>query len=133
MEKSTEIYEASAWWLTPHRSAEEGILPAYQAELEAVAGAQSGLVDPVVLGEGGCSGPWKWEASENWEEGHLSGKGMAVREGAAVGVAWDLGIGLSLGEDQEEEKTQVERREGALWVGRSPGQGEAGRTGRQAG
>lgn len=47
-----------------HHSAEEGILPACQTEMEAAAWAQEGLVGPVVLEAGGCSGPWKWEASE---------------------------------------------------------------------
>lgn len=103
--------------------------------MEAAAGAQRGLVDPVVLEAGGCSGPWKWEASENWEEGDLSDKGVAGMEGAAVGVAWGLSTGqreLRVEEDHEEEKTQVERMEGGPEVGRSPGQGEAGRTRRQA-
>lgn len=71
----------------------------------------------MVLEAGGCSGPWKWEASEHWEEGDLSGRGMAGMEGAAVGVAWGLGTGwreVRLEEDQEEEKIQVERKEGAL-------------------
>lgn len=57
-------------------------------------------------------------------------------EEAAVGGAWGLGIGqreLRLEEDQEEEKTQVERKEEVLLVGRSPGQGEAGLRQRQAG
>lgn len=100
-----------------HRSAEEGILPAYRAEVEAAAGAQGGLVGPVVLEEGGCSGPWKWEASEQWEEGDLSGRGMAETEGAAAEVAWGPGTDrrtLKMEEDQEEEKIQVERKEGAL-------------------
>lgn len=100
-----------------HHSAEEGMLPACRAELEAAAGAQGGLVGPVVLEAGGCSGPWKWEASERWEEGDLSGRGMAGMEGAAVGVAWGLGTGqrqVRLEEDQEEEKIQVERKEEAL-------------------
>lgn len=99
-----------------HRFAEEGILPACRAE-EAAAGDQGGLAGPVVLEAGGCSGPWKWEASEHWEEGDLSGRGMAGMEGAAVGVAWGLGTGwreVRLEEDQEEEKIQVERKEGAL-------------------
>lgn len=100
-----------------HHSAEEGIPPACQAEVEAAAGAQGGLVGPVVLEAGGCSGPWKWEASEHWEEEDLSGRGMVGMEGAAVGVAWGLGtgqMGVRLEEDQEEEKTQVERKEGVL-------------------
>lgn len=70
----------------------------------------------VVLEASGCSGPWKWEAAENWKEGDLSGKGMAELKGAAVGVAWGLGTGqreLKLEEDQE-EKSQVERMEGVL-------------------
>lgn len=70
-----------------HHSAEEGILPACQAEMEAAAWAQEALVGPVVLEAGGCSGPWKWEAFELWEVADLSGRGMAVMEGAAVGVA----------------------------------------------
>lgn len=85
--------------------------------MEAVAGAQEGLVGPVVLEACGCSGPWKWEASERWKEGDLSGTGRAVMEGAAVGVAWRLSTGqreLKLEEDQEEEKTQVERKQGVL-------------------
>lgn len=101
-----------------HHSAEEGILPACQAEMEAAAWAQEGLVGPVVLEAGGCSAPWRWEASEIWEEGGLSGRGMAGMEGAAVVVAWGLGTGqrpLRLEEeDQEEEKTRAERKEGAL-------------------
>lgn len=49
--------------------------------------------------------------------------------GAAVGVARGLGTGqrASRLEDQEEEKTQAERKEGVLSVGMSPGQGETGR------
>lgn len=104
--------------------------------MEAAAGAQEDLVGPVVLEAGGCSGPWKWEASENWEEEDLSGRGMAGMEEADVGVAWGLGTGqreLRLEEDQEEEKTQIERKEGVLLAGRSPGQGEAGLRRRQAG
>lgn len=90
---------------------------------------------PVVLEAGGCSGPWRWEASEIWEEGGLSGRGMAGMAGAAVGVARGLGTGqrASRLEDQEEEKTQAERKEGVLSVGMSPGQGETGRRRRQAG
>lgn len=42
---------------------------------------------PVVLEACGCSEPWMWEASELWEEGVLSGRGMAGIEGAAVAVA----------------------------------------------
>lgn len=68
--------------------------------MEAAAGVQEA---------GGCSEPLKWEASELWEEVDLSGrelaeregavvgvvsdKGMAEREGAAAGVAWGLGTG----------------------------------------
>lgn len=82
-------------------------------------GGQGGQVGPVVLEGGGCSGPWKWEASEHWEEGDLSGKGVAGMEGAAVGVACGLGIGqrevkLEGLEDQEEEKSQAERKEVVL-------------------
>lgn len=56
-------------------------------------------------------------------------------EGAAVVVAWDLGTGkreLRWEEDQEEEKSQAERKEGVLEVGKSLGWGEAGQRGRQA-
>lgn len=100
-----------------HHSAEEGILPACWAEVEAAAGAHGGLVGPVVLEAGGCSGPWRWEASEQWAEGGLSGRGMAGMKGAAVGEAWGLGTGQReqmLEEDQEEEMTQAERKEGVL-------------------
>lgn len=45
--------------------------------MDAAAAAQEGLVGPVVLEAGDCSGPWKWEASESREEGDLSGRGMA--------------------------------------------------------
>lgn len=45
--------------------------------MDAAAGAQEGLVGPVVLEAGDCSGPLKWEASESREEGDLSGRGMA--------------------------------------------------------
>lgn len=62
MEKTTEHYVASTQSWTPYRSAEGGIL-ACQAEVEAAAGAQWGLVGLVEAG--GCSGPWKWEASGN--------------------------------------------------------------------
>lgn len=99
--------------------------------MEAGAGSQGGLVGPVVLEAGGCSGPWKWEAPEKWEEGDLSGKEMAGVEAAAAGVAWGQGIGqraVRLEEDQVEEKTQAERMAEAPEVGRSPGRGEAGRT-----
>lgn len=100
-----------------HHSAEEGILPACRAEVEAAAGARAGLVGPVVLEAGGCSGPWRWGASEQWEEGGLGGRGMAGMRGAAAGEAWGLGTGQTeemLEEDQEEEKTQAERKDGAL-------------------
>lgn len=40
-----------------HHSAEEGILSACQAVMEAAAGAQEGLVGPEVLEAGGCSEP----------------------------------------------------------------------------
>lgn len=46
-------------------------------------------------------------------------------EGAAAVVAVGLGTdkkGLRWEEDQEEEKTQAERKAGVLEVGRSPGQ-----------
>lgn len=115
-----------------HHFAEEDILPACQAEMEAAAGPQEGLVGPVVLEAGGCSGPWKWVASEHQEEGDLSDRGVVGMEGAAVEVAWGLGTGsrkLRL----EEEKTQVERKEGVLLAGRSPGQGAVGQRQRQAG
>lgn len=103
--------------------------------MDAAAGAQEGLVGPVVLEAGDCSGPWKWEASESWEEGDLSGRGMAGVEGAAAGVAWGLGTAqreVRLEEDQEEEMTPAERKVGVLWVGRRLGQGEVGQTQRQA-
>lgn len=100
--------------------------------MEAGAGFQGGLVAPVALEAGGCSGPWKWEAPEKWEEGDLSGKEMAGVEGAAAaGVAWGQGTGqraVRLEEDQAEEKTQAERMVEAPEVGRSHGWGEAGRT-----
>lgn len=86
---------------------------------------------PVVLEADDCSGPWMWEASELWEEVAQSGRGMAGMVGAAFGVAWGLGIDqwdLKLEEDQEEEMTQAETKEGVLEVGRSPGQQEVGRT-----
>lgn len=114
-----------------HHSVEEGILPACQAEREAAAWAQEGMLGPVVLEAGGCSGPWMWEASELWEEVDRRGRGVAGMEGAAVGVAWGLGTGqreLRLEEDQEEEMNQAERKEGVLEMERSPGQGEVGRT-----
>lgn len=119
-----------------HRSAEVGILPVCQAEVEAAAGAQGGLVGPAVLEAGGCSGPLKWEASEQWEVGDLSDKGMAGMEEVAAEVAWGLGMGqrqVRLEEDQEVEKTLAEKKEAAPWVGRSPGQVEVGQTQRQAG
>lgn len=50
-------------------------------------------------------------------------------------MAWGLCTGqreVRLEEDQEEEMTLAERKVGVLWVGRSPGQGEAGQTRRQA-
>lgn len=100
-----------------HHSAVEGNLPASRAVMEAAAGAQAGPLGPVVLEAGGCSGPWRWEASEHWEEGGLSGRRMVGMEGAVVGVAWVLGTGqreLRLEEDQEEEKTQVARKEVVL-------------------
>lgn len=74
-----------------HHSAEEGILSACQAEMEAAVGVQEGLVGPVVLEGGGCSEPWKWEAFELWEDGALSDRGMAEMKGAAAGVARGLG------------------------------------------
>lgn len=109
-----------------HHSAEEGILPACLAEVEAAAGAQGGLV---VLEAGDCSGPWRLEASVHQEGADLSGREMAGMEGAAVGVASGEGTGQRRGrleEDQEEGKTLVERKEVALLVGRSLGQREEG-------
>lgn len=100
-----------------HHSAEVGILPACQAELEAAAWAREGTEGPVVLEAGGCFGPWKWEASERWEEMDLRDKVMAGMEGAAAGEAWGLGIGwreLRWEEDQQKEKIQIERKEGVL-------------------
>lgn len=100
-----------------HHFAEGDILLAFQGEMEAAAGAQEAQVGPVVLEAGGCFGPWKWEASELWEEGDLSDRGMAGIEGAAAGVAWGLKNGqreLRLEEDQEEEKAQAEKKEGVL-------------------
>lgn len=82
--------------------------------MEAAAWAQEGLVGPVVLEAVGCSGPWKWEASELGEEGDLSGRGVVEMEGDAVGVAWGLSTGqraLRLEKNHEEEKTQAERKE----------------------
>lgn len=103
-----------------HRSAEEEILLACPAEVEPAAGVQG---DQVVLEAGGCSEPWRLEASEHREEEvDLSGKGMAGMEEAAVGVASGLGRGqrkVKLEEDQEQGKTLVERMEVVLWVGRS--------------
>lgn len=81
----------------------------------AASGAPEGQVGPVVLEANGCSVPWMWEASEVWEEEGLSGTGVAGMEGAAVEVAWGLDIvqnELRLVEDQEEERTQNERKEG---------------------
>lgn len=58
-------------------------------------------------------------------------------EGAAAGVAWSVDTGQrawrSEEEDQEEGKTQTERKGVVPLAGRSPGRGEAGRTRRQAG
>lgn len=89
----------------------------------------------MVLEAGGCFEPLKWEASELWVEGALSGRGMVGMEEAAVGVACGSGTGqmqLRWEEDQEEEKIQAERKEGALEVGRSLGQVEVGQCQRQA-
>lgn len=117
METTTQTHLASTLWQSAHRSAEEGILPVCRAEMEAAAWAQEGPVGPVVREAGGCSGPWRWEASELWEEVDPSGTEMAGMEGAAVGVAWGLGTGQRawrLEKDQEAEKTQAERKEGRL-------------------
>lgn len=57
-------------------------------------------------------------------------------EGAAAVAAVGLGTdkkGLRWEEDQEEEKTQAERKAGVLEVGRSPGQWGVGQGRRQAG
>lgn len=51
---------------------------------------------------------------------------------AAVGLGTDK-KGLRWEEDQEEEKTQAERKAGVLEVGRSPGQWGVGQGRRQAG
>lgn len=113
-----------------HHSVEEGNLSACQAEVGVAAGVQEGLVAPVVLKVGGCSEPLRWEASELLEEEALSGRGMVGKDGAAVvGVALGPSTGqkqLRLEEGQEEEKTQAERKEGALEMGRSLEKAEVG-------
>lgn len=75
-------------------------------------------------------------ASELQEEVDLSGRAMVGMEGAAAGVASGQGTGQRKArteEDQEEGKTPAEKMEVALWVGRSPGLGEAGRRRKTAG
>lgn len=97
-----------------HHSAEGGTPLACPAEVEAAAGAQGGRV---VLEAGGCSGPWRLEASVHQEGAALSGRGMAGMEEAAVGGASGEGTGQRKGrleEDQGVGRTQVERKEVVL-------------------
>lgn len=116
--------------ISPHRSAEEGILPACPDEAADGAGLQGA---PVVLEADGCSGPWTWGAPEKWEEGDLSGReraGAAVAAAAAAGVAawrWGTGQRAARWEEQKaEEKTPAERRVEARGGRRSPGRREEG-------